>query len=358
MAPVYHSLKRLNHIEPIILSTGQHREQLQQALKLFDVPIAMDLDLMKPNQSLEELGSRMMTIIPNKLRELNADYVLVHGDTLTTFIGAWSSFISQIPVGHVEAGLRSFDLLQPFPEEANRRLTDILTDLNLAPTDKAKQNLLDEGKSASNIVVTGQTGVDAVLMASKKGVLPAKVRDIKKPIITVTLHRRENWDNLTELAESLSRLAEKFQNYHFVYPVHLNPIVQKAVKPVLNKIDNFSLSSPLEYGQMVALLAQSDLIITDSGGLQEEGAALNIPVVVARNVTERQEGVDAGILTLAGNNGKGLFNVVNNILSNDEVYNKMKNSPNPFGDGNASKRVAEAVSNRLGIGELPNDWSY
>jgi UDP-N-acetylglucosamine 2-epimerase (non-hydrolysing) len=289
------------------------------------------------------------------LKEMGADYVLVHGDTLTTFAVAWAAFLEGLPVGHVEAGLRSHNLKEPFPEEANRRLTDALTDLDFAPTPLAKENLLREGKREEGILVTGQTGVDAVLLAARLGRLPEGLPP--GPYVTVTMHRRENWPLLPELARALKKVAEAFPEITFVYPVHLNPVVREAVFPVLKGVRNFVLLDPLDYGPMAALMKASLLLVTDSGGLQEEGAALGVPVVVLRNVTERPEGLQAGILKLAGTDPEGVYSVVRGLLENPEELERMRRAKNPYGDGQAGVRVARGVAWRLGLGPRPEDWT-
>lgn len=354
MAPVYLALERTPGIEPLVLLTGQHREQLMQALSLFGLPVHQNLDVMTERQALPELAARILPQVAGALRGMGADYVLVHGDTLTTFAVAWAAFLAGLPVGHVEAGLRSGNLKEPFPEEANRRLTDALTDLDLAPTPLARENLLKEGKPRESILVTGQTGVDAILLAARLGRLPEGLPP--GPYVTVTMHRRENWPILDRLALALRRVAEAFPHLPFVYPVHLNPLVQEKVFPVLKGVRNFLLLDPLEYGPMAALLKESLLIITDSGGLQEEGAALGVPVVVLRNVTERPEGLEAGILKLAGTDPQNVFRTVVELLENPEALKRMRQAKNPYGDGRAGERVAEGVAWRLGLGPRPEEW--
>ena len=355
MAPVYLALRQVPGIEPLVLLTGQHREQLRQALALFEIPVAANLDVMTERQVLPDLAARILPQAARKLKDLGANYVLVHGDTLTTFTVAWAAFLERIPVGHVEAGLRSHNLAEPFPEEANRRLTDVLTDLDLAPTPLAKENLIQEGKDPVRIVVTGQTGIDAILYAARVGRLPDEIGP--GPYVTVTLHRRENWPILGVIARALARVARTHPEFTFVYPVHKNPIVQEVVFPILADVPNFVLIEPLEYGPMAALLKHSTLIVTDSGGLQEEGAALGVPVVVVRNVTERPEGVEAGILKLAGTDPQRVYQTVSGLLGDPEALAQMRRARNPYGDGRAALRVAQAVAWRLGIANRPSEWN-
>ncbi|MDX2006758.1 MAG: UDP-N-acetylglucosamine 2-epimerase (non-hydrolyzing) [Meiothermus sp.] len=355
MAPVYHALRKVEGIEPLVLLTGQHREMLLQALSLFNVPATLNLDVMVDRQTLPELFARVLPQTAAALKKLGADYVLVHGDTLTTFAVSWAAFLERIPVGHVEAGLRSHNMAEPFPEEANRRLTDVLTDLDLAPTGLSKNNLLAEGKGPDRILVTGQTAVDAVMFASKVGRLPEGIPDSR--LVTVTLHRRENWEIMGRLAEALARAAREHPGFTFVYPVHLNPVVREAVWPVLERVPNVILTDPLEYGAMAALMSRSELFVTDSGGLQEEGAALGVPVIVPRNVTERPEGVDAGIIRLAGTEPENLYRLTTELLSNEAERKRMAASKNPYGDGKAAERCALGVAWRLGLAPKPEDWS-
>lgn len=354
MAPVYHALRQQAGLEPVVLLTGQHRTQLEQALALFEVPAALNLEVMTDRQTLPHLAARILPQAADALRSLNADYVLVHGDTLTTFAVAWAAFLERIPVGHVEAGLRSFNMAEPFPEEANRRLTDTLTQLDLAPTPLARENLLREGKPPHDILVTGQTAVDAVLWAARVGQLPPQVP--AGPLVTVTMHRRENWEVLPELAQALAQVARDHPDHTFVYPVHLNPVVREAVWPLLERVPNFVLLDPLEYGAMAALMQRSRLLVTDSGGLQEEGAALGVPVVVLRNVTERPEGLKAGLLRLAGTQGTQVHQMVSGLLAHPQELQAMASGQNPYGDGRASQRVAQGVAWKLGLAPRPADW--
>lgn len=356
MAPVYFGLRDLPGILPLVLATGQHREQLTDGLRIFGISTDANLDVMAERQTLPDLAARIIPATARALQDLSADYVLVHGDTLTTFAVSWSAFLAGIPVGHVEAGLRSHRLDEPFPEEANRRLTDVLTDLDLAPTEGARENLLREGKSAERVVVTGQTAVDAVRIAASRGELPESLSLLTGRIVTVTLHRRESWPILGRLAEMLGEVARAHQDRTFVYPVHLNPVVRDAVRPALASVRNFMLLDPLDYGAMAALLQRSEMIITDSGGLQEEGAALGVPVVVMRNVTERPEGLHAGILRLAGTDPESARACIAEVLDNVPVRQRMAAARNPYGDGHAGRRVAHAVAWRLGLADRPSDW--
>lgn len=354
MAPVIFALQKQQVLKPILLVTGQHREQLDSMLQLFNLTPDADLKVMRERQSLPELMANIVPKAAHTLKELKVDYVLVHGDTLSTFAVGLASYFEGLPVAHVEAGLRSFNLQEPFPEEANRRLVDVITDLDLPPTPLAKQNLLREGKSESKMVVTGNTAVDAVDYIVKKAKLPKHLPN--KNLVAITMHRRENLPFMPELAKAFATLAELHPSFTFVYPVHLNPAVRESIYPVLQGINNIILDEPYDYASMLALLKASELIITDSGGIQEEGTALNKPVVVLRNVTERPEGLSAGTLKLAGNNSEEVIAIVNHLLASKEARQKMHTDKNPYGDGKAGRRIAEAVAWRLGLAERPLDW--
>lgn len=353
MAPVVHALKRAGHVEVLTLVTGQHREQLDDSLATFDLRADADLNVMTARQSLPGLVGRITPAAADALRELRADYVLVHGDTTTTFAVALAAFLEGARVAHVEAGLRSFDMLQPFPEEANRRLTDVLTDMDLPPTNIARDNLLKEGKQAESMVVTGNTAVDAVLANRTRARLPEGLPETG--LVAVTMHRRENLHVMAELAAALAEVAHANPRLTFVYPVHLNPAVQEAVVPVLEPVENFRLLKPVDYLSMLALLDRSELVITDSGGIQEEGAALGRPVAVLRNVTERPEGL-GGVLKLLGNDPENVRRSLGQLLSDEKELARMRASPNPYGDGRASERIAQAVAWRFGLAERPADW--
>ena len=353
MAPVIAALRRRGEVDVITLVTGQHREQLHDSLRSFGLSADADLDVMTDRQTLPELIGRITPAAATALQELRADYVLVHGDTTTTFAVAFAAFLEGAGVAHVEAGLRSFDMQQPFPEEANRRLTDVLTDLDLPPTEQARLNLLAEGKLADRMVVTGNTAVDAILTSRQRAQLPDGVP--AENLVAVTMHRRENLPVMRGLAEALADVARAHPELTFVYPVHLNPAVREAVTPELSGEPNVRLLDPLDYLAMVALLDRSVLVITDSGGIQEEGAALGRPVAVLRNVTERPEGL-GGVLRLLGNDPAEVEAGLLALLGDEAELARMRAAPNPYGDGRASERIAQAVAWRFGLAERPADW--
>lgn len=354
MAPVIQALQASNDVRTYTLVTGQHREQLADSLASFSLTADANLQVMTERQTLPQLFGRIVPAAAETLTTIGADYVLVHGDTATTFAVAFAAYMAQIPVGHVEAGLRSFNLQEPFPEEANRRLTDVLTDLDLPPTELARRNLMREGKDGSAMVVTGNTAVDAVRLVAEGARLPDHVPP--GPLVAVTMHRRENLPVMAELARALRKTALARPDLTFVYPVHLNPAVREAIWPVLQDVDNFLLDEPWDYQSMVALLASARAAVTDSGGIQEEGAALGLPVAVLRNVTERPEGVDAGIIRLLGNNPEEVAHALPDFLADEAALERMRGAVNPYGDGRAGERVAAAVAWRLGLGPRPADW--
>lgn len=355
MAPVVHALERHPALEPYLLVTGQHREQLDRMLSVFALTPQADLALMRPGASLADAFGRMVPAAAAGLRAAQPAYVLVHGDTLTTLAVALAAFFEGLPLAHVEAGLRSFDLSEPFPEEANRRLADVVTDLDLPPTALAREHLLREGKPAERMVVTGNTAIDAVRWAVRRAALPAHVPR-GRPLVALTLHRRENLPRLADIAATLAATARAFPDHVFVYPMHRNPAVRAAVMPALSGLANVLLEDDWDYLAMLALLREARLVITDSGGLQEEGAALRTPVAVVRNVTERPEGVEAGTLRLLGNDPARLAVALPELLGDQAALDRMRAAPNPYGDGRAGERVAAAVAWRLGLGPRPRDW--
>ncbi len=355
MAPVVAALEARGEVEVLTLVTGQHREQLDDSLATFGIVADADLNVMTERQSLPQLIGRITPAAAEALAELRADYVLVHGDTTTTFAVALASFLIGARVAHVEAGLRSFDLAQPFPEEANRRLTDVLTDMDLPPTPLARRNLVAEGKDEGSMIVTGNTAVDAILAQRERAVLPGGVPAGR--LVTITMHRRENLPVMAGLARALANVAAANPEVTFVYPVHLNPAVREAVWPALEGLPNVQLRDPFDFSSMTALLDRSELVITDSGGIQEEGAALGRPVAVLRNVTERPEGLEAGVLKLLGNDPAAVEGALLTLLADRDELERMRSAPNPYGDGRAGERIAQAVAWRFGLAERPADWA-
>ncbi len=352
MAPVLHALKAAG-AETRVCVTAQHRGMLDQVLGLFDITPDHDLNLMRPNQTLEGLTAAVIEGVSPVLAETRPDMVLVHGDTTTTFAAALAAFYKRIPVGHVEAGLRTGDIYAPFPEEVNRRLTDGISTLHFAPTEGAKVNLLAEGRDPAGIFVTGNTVVDALFMtrdrlasddslrATVAGALPYPTSG--KRMILVTGHRRENFgDGFKNICEALAELAGR-GDVDVVYPVHLNPNVQKPVNEILGRIDGVHLLDPVDYPSFVHLMSNAHIVITDSGGIQEEAPSLGKPVLVMRDVTERPEAVEAGTVKLVGTDKARILADAQELLDNEDAYESMSRAHNPYGDGRAAGRIATEV---------------
>ncbi len=358
MAPVVLELQKHEEIESLVCVTAQHREMLDQVLNLFDIKPEYDLDLMAPNQDLFDITAKVLLGLRDVLRKAKPDVVLVHGDTTTCFAAGLAAFYEGIKVGHVEAGLRTGNLRAPFPEEANRTLVGRLADLHFAPTPKSKQNLLDEGVPEDKIVVTGNTVIDALLIVRDKvnskpeaewkekfgEQLFQRIVDKERKLILITGHRRENFgQGFIDLCNAIKELAEKHPDWDLIYPVHLNPNVQKPVFEILNDINNVFLIDPLDYAPFVWMMDHSDLILTDSGGIQEEGPSLGKPVLVMREVTERPEAVDAGTVLLVGTDKSKIVDGVEKVLLNKDVYERMSKAHNPYGDGEACGRIANYI---------------
>ncbi len=355
LAPVILELKNYHDFEVNVCITAQHRQMLDQVLKVFEIQPDVDLGLMKENQSLAELSSRVMMAMDTYYKTYTPDLAIVQGDTTTTFLASLTAFYNKIKIAHVEAGLRTWNKFSPFPEEINRTLTSILTDLHFAPTRIAKENLLNEGIKKEGIFVTGNTVIDALLLAKEKLTdceinipgLPDGFL-IKNKIILITGHRRENFgEGFKNICHAISDLAEEFPDFNFVYPVHLNPNVRKPVFEILSGMKNIYLIEPLDYLPFIALMNSSVLILTDSGGVQEEAPSLGKPILVIRETSERPEGIIAGTAKLVGVSRKGIFEETKKLLLIKEEYNKMANVVNPYGDGTASKKIAEIISDQM-----------
>ncbi len=349
MASVIKALKNSKSIEYKICVTAQHREMLDEILEIYDITPDYDLDIMKKKQSLSHITSSILIKIEEILELEKPDMILVHGDTTTTFSSSLAAFYKKIKVGHIEAGLRSFNKYLPYPEEINRRLTGVMADIHFAPTEFAKQNLLNEGVKEENIFVTGNTGVDAVDMSIKEDyVFENQILNSidyeKDRIIMVTAHRRENWGaGLESICDAIVEVVHKNQDVKVIYPVHMNPIVKDCVHKKLNGIKNVILTDTINVMDSHNLMKRSYLVLTDSGGIQEEAPHLNKPVLVMRDVTERQEGVIAGTLILVGTDKKNIVDNVQLLLDDEEKYRKMSEAQNPYGDGKAGKRIIEIL---------------
>ena len=356
MAPlVKQFLKNREHFETKVCITAQHREMLDQVLKFFEIVPDYDLDLMKPNQNLYTLTGDIITNLKPVLEDFQPDYVYVHGDTTTTMASSLAAFYAGSKVCHVEAGLRTFDMKSPFPEEMNRSVTGVVSDIHFSPTNTSRENLLKENKNPDSIIVTGNTVIDALQFSVAKvnkssfsdpeieGLL--KIIDSDKRIILVTGHRRENHgQGFINICEALRRLAVENSDIQIIYPVHLNPNVQKPVYDLLEGINNIKLIAPLSYPSFVWLMEKSYLIITDSGGVQEEAPSLGKPVLVMRNTTERPEAVDAGTVLLVGTDTEKIVRETTTLLKSEEAYMKMGKLHNPYGDGKACDRIVEHIS--------------
>lgn len=356
LAPVILALQKESKLFKVVcIATAQHRKMLDQVLDVFKIKPDYDLNVMKQNQSLAELTKNTIQALDEVLVKEQPDMVLVQGDTSTTFVGSLAAFYRKIPVGHVEAGLRTYDMMNPFPEEANRKLTGVLAELHFPPTETAKKALLREHVAKEKIFTTGNTVIDALKIAVKKNYtfsVPA-VNEIiaqKKKIVLLTMHRRENWgEPMKHACNAVKKLAVLYPDINFVFPVHLNPIVRDVVFPALGGIPNVKLIDPLDYLDFVNLIARSYLIITDSGGVQEEAPSLGKPVLVLRKVTERPEAVKFGTVKLVGEDEKKILYWAKRLLNNKTEYKKMASAVNPYGDGLSSKRTVQIIKNYFGL---------
>lgn len=353
MAPVVLELKKYSHIESVVAVTAQHREMLDQVLKLFNIQPDFDLNIMSEGQTLFDITSRALLGLDKVLTAANPDVVLVHGDTTTTFAGALAAYYHQIEVGHVEAGLRTQNKFSPYPEEMNRRLTGALADLNFAPTSTAKENLLREGVDANKIFVTGNTVIDA-LYQTVRADFEFKHVDLTKKVILVTTHRRENLgEPMRQVYKALKSIVEEFPDVEIIFPVHKNPKVREVVNEELGKLDRVCLIDPLDYEPFANLMNKATLILTDSGGVQEEAPALGKPVLVLRDTTERPEAVDAGTVKLIGTNQDTVYESAKILLTNPAEYKKMAEARSPYGDGHAAERIVKALLWRHKILDAP-----
>ena len=346
MAPLVLELnKRSSEFETIVTVTAQHREMLDQVLNVFGITPDFDLNIMKERQSLAQITTRALEGLDEVMKKTNPDIVLVHGDTTTTFAASLAAFYNQIVIGHVEAGLRTWNKYSPYPEEMNRQLTGAMADLHFAPTEKSKQNLLNENKPEDRIYVTGNTAIDALKTTVDENYRHPILDAIgDKRLVLMTAHRRENLgENMQQMFRAIRRLAEAHDDIHIVYPVHLNPAVRETANEILGNNDRIQLIDPLGVIDFHNFAARSHIILTDSGGVQEEAPSLGVPVLVLRDTTERPEGIEAGTLKLAGTDEDTIFNLANELLTDKEAHEKMAKASNPYGDGKASMRIADAI---------------
>lgn len=353
MCPLVLKLKENKNIDCIVCLTGQHKEMLYQVMQAFNVKEDYNLEIMKDRQTLTTITTSILEKMEVVLKEVNPDIVLVHGDTTTSYAAALAAFYQQIPVGHVEAGLRTGDIYSPFPEEMNRLLTDRISTYYYAPTKRNADNLLKEGISNS-VFITGNTVIDAFQYTVKEHYTfsNATLRTLdfdNRRVVTVTAHRRENLGQpLTNICKAIKRLAEEYTDVIFVYPVHLNPLVRETVFEVLSEIDNVQLIDPIDVIDMHNLLARSYIIMTDSGGIQEEAPHFGKPVLVLRTETERPEAVEAGTVKVVGVEENSIFSEAKALFDNKDRYDEMAKAANPYGDGHASERVVEAILGEQG----------
>lgn len=345
MCPLVKELKTRKHIETIVCVTGQHREMLKQVLECFNVIPDYNLDIMKDKQTLFDITTNIISKIKPVLEEVKPDIVLVHGDTTTTFVTALCAFYMQIPVGHVEAGLRTYNIYSPYPEEFNRQATSIIAKYNFAPTEMSKQNLVDEGKKIETIYVTGNTAIDALKTTVRSDYTHPILEWVGNDrLIVLTAHRRENLgEPLENMFKAIKRVVEEEKDIKVVYPVHKNPLVQEIAKKILGDNERIKLLEPLEVLDFHNLLAKSYLILTDSGGIQEEAPSLGKPVLVMRDTTERPEGIKAGTLKLVGTETEKIYTEMRMLLDDKEEYERMSKAQNPYGDGFASKKIADIL---------------
>ncbi|WP_218943918.1 non-hydrolyzing UDP-N-acetylglucosamine 2-epimerase [Bacillus aquiflavi] len=346
MAPLVLELKnRPEHFESIVTVTAQHREMLDQVLNIFNIIPDYDLNIMKDRQTLIDVTTRGLEGLDKVMKEVTPDIVLVHGDTTTTFIASLAAFYNQIVIGHVEAGLRTWNKYSPFPEEMNRQLTGVLADLHFSPTRKSADNLLKESKEQKSIFITGNTAIDALKTTVKKEYDHEVLRKIGKDrLILLTAHRRENLgDPMRSMFRAVKKIVEEQKDVQVVYPVHLNPAVREIANDILGNDPRIHLIEPLDVIDFHNFAANAYLILTDSGGVQEEAPSLGVPVLVLRDTTERPEGIEAGTLKLAGNKEQEIYQLTTELLTDKRAYEKMAKAVNPYGDGNASKRIADAI---------------
>lgn len=353
MTPVIKELeKHSDEIQSVVCVTAQHREMLDQVLDLFDIRADLDLDIMLPGQTLSQLTANILTRLDKVVAQERPDWVLVQGDTTTVMVASLVAYYHRVRVGHVEAGLRTGDKFQPFPEEINRRISDVLSDLHFAPTESNRQNLLREGVRDSSILVTGNTVIDAL-----QSIVPQARRRVRdewesrldgRRLLLVTAHRRENFGQpLEDICRALAEIARNYaSDLHILYPVHLNPNVQEPVHAALGRIPNVTLTPPLDYETFVGLMDRAYLVLTDSGGLQEEAPGLGKPVLVLREVTERQEAVTAGTVKLVGTSRQRIIEETATLLDDQKAYQQMAKAINPYGDGRASERIVATLLGR------------
>lgn len=349
MCPLVKEIKKSKSLQTVVCVSGQHKEMLQQVLDIFQVEADYDLQIMKQRQDLYDITSRALVGMRDVTRKEQPDVVLVHGDTTTAYASALAAFYQNVPVGHVEAGLRTYNMQSPFPEEFNRQAIGLVTKYHFSPTEKARENLLREGKKEEDIFVTGNTGIDALFTTVKEN-FEHPVLDWAKGsrLLVITAHRRENLgEPMHEMFRAIRRIVEEFEDVKAVYPIHMNPQVRAIANEELDNCEDIRIIEPLPVNEFHNLLNSGYLILTDSGGIQEEAPALGKPVLVMRDTTERPEGVEAGTLELCGTKEETIYRVCRELLTNEEKYKKMSHAANPYGDGKASARIRSILEERL-----------
>ena len=350
MAPLVKKLEKRKEIESIVVVTAQHRQMLDSVLDTFKIKPNYDLNIMKQGQTLGEITTRALTGLEEVIQKEKPDIVLVHGDTTTTFAGALAAFYNGVSIGHVEAGLRTYDKYSPYPEEMNRQMVDCMTDMYFAPTLMSKENLLKEGKDKSKIYVTGNTAIDAMSTTIKNNYTHPELEWIKQneKMILLTAHRRENLgEPMRNIFKAVKRITDEFCDVKVIYPIHLNPKVREIANEIFDGDDKVHLIEPLEVFDFHNFQNKSYIILTDSGGIQEEAPSLGKPVLVLRDTTERPEGIKSGTLKLVGTDEETIYNETKKLLTNQKEYEKMSRASNPYGDGHASEKIVDAIVERL-----------
>ncbi|EFS16846.1 MULTISPECIES: non-hydrolyzing UDP-N-acetylglucosamine 2-epimerase [Staphylococcus] len=359
MAPLVKALEKDAELEPVVVVTAQHREMLDSVLNTFDITPCHDLNIMKSGQTLPDITSKSMVLLEEVIKKESPDMVLVHGDTVTTFSGSLAAFYNQLPIGHVEAGLRSYDKYSPFPEEMNRQMVGVMADLHFAPTFNAAKNLLDEGKSSNNVVITGNTAIDAMNYTINDNYTSQIIdKHRNKKFILLTAHRRENIGQpMINVFKAVRKLIDQYEDLALVYPVHMNPRVRELAEAYLGHHDRIELIEPLDVIDFHNFAKHAYLIMTDSGGIQEEAPSLHKPVLVLRDSTERPEGVEAGTLRVIGTNEDSVYEETKRLLDDKQLYKHMSETNNPYGDGNASNRIVNHIKYFFGlISDKPNHF--
>jgi UDP-N-acetylglucosamine 2-epimerase (non-hydrolysing) len=352
MAPLVHELNKYSEqIESVVCVTAQHRQMLDQVLDIFDIQPDIDLNIMKDRQTLVGVTTRALESLDETMKEVKPDIVLVHGDTTTTFVASLAAFYNQVAIGHVEAGLRTWDKYSPFPEEMNRQLTGVMADLHFSPTNGSADNLRREAKPEESIYVTGNTAIDALKTTVREDYThPVLDRVAGQKLVLMTAHRRENLgEPMRRIFRAVRRLVDEHPEIAVVYPVHLNPAVQEVAQEILGNHDRISLIEPLDALDFHNFARRAHLILTDSGGVQEEAPSLGVPVLVLRDTTERPEGIEAGTLKLVGTDEEQVYAMAKELLTNQAAYDAMAHAVNPYGDGEASRRIVEAILYHFGL---------